>query len=119
MMGKKKVAQVMQPTESGSFLAGQQPTAEVGEVSGIQKNQKTEQIETKDIVEQLKKIFMNRVLEKINKHLDEKIKFLDEEEKIMALYKLNKLARYDADMVKALDILVSTIPDFSKKIKEV
>jgi hypothetical protein len=47
MMGNKKVAQGMQPTESGSFLAGQQPTAEVGEVSGIQKEQKTEQIETK------------------------------------------------------------------------
>ena len=40
MMGKKKVAQVMQPTESGSFLAGQvQPIAEVGEVYGIQTNQ--------------------------------------------------------------------------------
>jgi hypothetical protein len=39
IMGKKKVAQVMQPAESGSFLAGQvQPTAEVGEV-GIQEIQ--------------------------------------------------------------------------------
>jgi excinuclease UvrABC helicase subunit UvrB len=64
-------------------------------------------------------MFIEKVLEKINKHLDEKIKFLNDEEKIFALYKLNKLARYDSEMVKALDILVSPLPDFSKKIKEI
>jgi excinuclease UvrABC helicase subunit UvrB len=111
-MGKKKVQDV-KPEESGSFLAGQiQPTAP-SRAEGI------EQTETKDIVEQLKKMFINKVLEKINNHLDEKIKFLNEEEKIFVLYKLNKLARYDADMVKALDILVSPLPEFSKKIKEI
>ena len=119
-MGKKRVAQVMQPTESGSFLAGQvQPIAEVGEVSGIQETKKVEQIETKDIIEHLKKTFVNRVLEKINKHLDDKIRFLDDEEKIVALYKLNRLARYEADTIKALDILFSPLPDFSKKLKEI
>jgi hypothetical protein len=40
MMGKKKVAQVMQPEASSSFLAGQvQPTTGQGEVSGIQEIQ--------------------------------------------------------------------------------
>ena len=120
-MGKKSKAQSMQEAGAGSFLAPEKrsESAPKSEVISIRKEQKTEQTEIKDITEYLRKMFINRVLEKINKHLDEKIKFLDEEEKIMALYKLNKLARYDADMVIALDILVSPLPDFSKKIKEI
>jgi excinuclease UvrABC helicase subunit UvrB len=99
MMGKKKVAQSMQEVGAESFLASEKGSvsAPKSEVIGMQEKQK--ELETKDIVEQLKKTFINKVIEKINRHLEEKIKFLDEEEKIFALYKLNKLLRYDADMI--------------------
>ena len=118
-MGKKRVAHDMQPEASSSFLAGQvQPTAGQGEV-GIQ--QTITKPEISNIIDNLKQFFLYRINEKTIRMLEERMRFLDEEDKVIVLYKLNKLAQSENNFAKIFEILASTTisADFKDKILEV
>jgi hypothetical protein len=108
-MGKKKVAQVMKPESSGSFLAEKPTATSRAEVSGIQQPTTVpEIIDPKIVLKNLKDLFLSRFYKKLENLIDNLDRDLINDDDIMlVLYKLNKLIdSYNPDnLIKAINIL--------------
>jgi hypothetical protein len=133
-MGKKKEAQVMKEQESGSFLGQKAPIASPAPEVGIQQ-QKQEVppvvvpvIDPKMVVNYLKDLFLSRLYNKLEYFVDNLMKEpMDHDDRILVLYKLNKLIdSYNPDnLIKAINILTMrqkenlTVSEYLKRVLEV